>query len=84
MTGTWVGPGSAARNTSRTSRRESIKIGTFPARTIILCSLYCGDLDLFIYFRASNLLEGKFDCLGFSRAGNRPLLSPLFLMLSKH
>ena len=26
-----MGPGSAARNTRRTSRRESIKIGTFPA-----------------------------------------------------
>ena len=29
--GVGVGPGSAARNTSRTNRRESIKIGTFPA-----------------------------------------------------
>ena len=29
--GVGVGPGSAARNTSRTSRAESTKIGTFPA-----------------------------------------------------
>ena len=37
MTGTWVGPGSVARNTSRTSRRESITIGTFPAGQLHYC-----------------------------------------------
>ena len=31
MAGTWVGPGGAARNASRTGRKESIKIGTFLA-----------------------------------------------------
>ena len=77
MTGTWVGPGSAGRNTSRTSRRESIKIGTFPADKLYYCQpfYYC-DLDLFTYFRAPNLLESKFDCSGFFRAGNKMLLSP--------
>ena len=37
MIGTWVGPGSAVRNTSRTSRRKSIKIGTFPAGQLYHC-----------------------------------------------
>ena len=34
--GVGVGPGSAARNTNRTSRRESIEIGTFFGQTILL------------------------------------------------
>ena len=38
--GAWVGPGTAARKTSRTSRRESIKIGTFPAGQLHYCHLF--------------------------------------------
>ena len=82
MTGTWVGPGSAAPNTGKTSRRESIKTRTFPARQLYFCHpfIFC-DLDLVIYVRAPNLLERKCDCLGFLPAGNRTLLSPAFLVL---
>ena len=38
--GAWVGPGTAARKTSRTSRRESIKIGTFPPGQLYYCHLF--------------------------------------------
>ena len=38
--GAWVGPGTAARKTSRTSRRESIKIGRFPAGQLCYCHLF--------------------------------------------
>ena len=39
---TATGPGSAARNTSRTSRRESIEIeiGTFPAGQLYYCHAF--------------------------------------------
>ena len=38
--GLGVGPGSAARDTSRTSRRESIQIGTFSAGQQYYCHPY--------------------------------------------
>ena len=57
--GVGVGPGSAARNTSRTSRRESVQIGTFSAGQHCYCHpLYC-QWTLFKPFRAPNLLESK-------------------------
>ena len=49
--GVVVGPGSAARNTSRTSRRESVEIETFSAGQYYYCHpLLIADgpcLDLF-------------------------------------
>ena len=83
--GTWVGPGGAAHNTSRTSRSESIEIGTFPVGPLYYCHPFIIAIwTFFVYFRAPNLFQSKFVCPGFSRAGNKTLLSPLLLMLSKH
>ena len=46
MTGTWVGPGSAARNTSRTSRRDQLKSGRFWLDSIIIASPLLLPMDL--------------------------------------
>ena len=49
MTGTWVRPGSAARNTRRTSRKESIRLGLIPSvYTIVLTDEF---FLQFFYFR---------------------------------
>ena len=86
MTGTWVGPGSAARNTGRTSRRESIKIGTFPAgqyniiATPLLLRFGLVYIYIYIYIRPPNLLESKFDYPG--RQQNA--IVTLILVLLKH
>ena len=61
-----------------------LESGRFQPDNNVSAILYYCNLDLFIYFRAPNLLESKFDCPGFSRAGNITLLSPFLLMLPKH
>ena len=80
MTGTWLGPGSAASNNSRTNHEKGIyKIVTFPAgkKTLLPSLCYC-DLDMFVrYFWAPNLLESKFDCPGFFRPATKRYCHPL-------
>ena len=76
MTGVAVGLGSAARSTSRTSKRKSRKIGIFRPETNIIATPY---KTLSRPCRAPNLLESKFDCPGFFRPSNKTLLSPFFI-----
>ena len=77
---TATGPGSAARNTSRTSRRESIEIeiGTFPAGQLYYCHVFLIATWTCLHIFGS---ESKFDCPGFFPAGNKTRLSPPLLML---
>ena len=50
MTGTWVGPGSAARNTSRQVEGNLLKSGRFRPYNYLVATplLVICDLDLFI------------------------------------
>ena len=61
-----------------------LKSGRFRPNHYIIATPLFLRFGLVHIFRAPNLLESKFDCPGFSRAGNKTLLSPLLLMLPKH
>ena len=67
MTGTWVGPGSAARTAIvllvGQVEGNLLKSGCSGRTIKLLPSFYCCDWVLFKYFRASNLKANNcFDC----------------------
>ena len=66
MTGTWVGPGSAAVILVGQVEGNLLKSGRFRPDNTIIATLYYCDLDLFVNFRAPNLLKNEVDCSGFS------------------
>ena len=57
----WVGPGTAARNTSRASRRESIKIGSFSQDNILIATPWLLPTDLVETFSGSALVRKHID-----------------------